>query len=394
MMAFSILLLSFLIAIVALAIYRKQMHFWLFGEISRCVRQQLSKRPSSCIHIMFAMVDHFEPGNGGVDAERQVSRVDVWCERYPLLASKHRDADGVSPQHTFFYPPHYDTHDHLSKFVQLCSRGFGEVEMHLHHDRQEPWPDDELSLERKITDCISSFSRFGVFCLPDGQKKYAFIHGDWALANSLKGAQHCGVNDEISILVKTGCYADFTFPVSNETQPRLANTLFYGWSSSKFPKGYNRTGIPVRVGSKKSNGLMFVQGIIGLRWKSRTHRIKPSIEQSNLDVRDHPFEKRIDYWINKRIHVEGRPDWIFVKVHTHGNREVDFETLLGKASDDMYSYLEAKYNDKKHYCLHYVSAREMYNIIKAAEDGKEGNPSVYRDYEIPRYTYLPERNNV
>jgi hypothetical protein len=33
--------------------------------------------------------------------------------------------------------------------------------------------------------------------------------------------------------------------------------------------------------------------------------------------------------------------------------------------------------------LHYVTAREAYNIVKAAEDGKGGNPEAYRNYRIP-----------
>jgi hypothetical protein len=38
--------------------------------------------------------------------------------------------------------------------------------------------------------------------------------------------------------------------------------------------------------------------------------------------------------------------------------------------------------------LHYVTAREMVNIIHAAEDGRDGNPGAYRDY---RYKTLIER---
>jgi hypothetical protein len=34
--------------------------------------------------------------------------------------------------------------------------------------------------------------------------------------------------------------------------------------------------------------------------------------------------------------------------------------------------------------LHFVSAREMVNIILAACDGKDGNPGEYRDYEFKR----------
>lgn len=364
----------------------------MVSDIKRGIIRFFQSKPKDAIHIMFCFVDHFEPGNRNATLEQQKVRVDAWVNRYPELASKHQDSDGVCPQHTFFFPPHYDTHDHLEKIVKLCSQGFGEVEMHLHHDRQEPWPDDVCSLKKKVIDCIDSYSRYGVFCLPDGRKTYGFIHGDWALANSLNSGRHCGVNDELSILEETGCYGDFTFPISNEAQPRLANTLLYGKSSGTFPKGYDKTASPVRVRMPKTNGILLIQGIIGLRWKSRTHRFIPSIEQSNIDVSDFPFEGRIDYWVKKGVHVHGKRDWIFIKIHTHGAREEDRNILLGKGCDDMYSLLEAKYDDKKRFFLHYVSAREMYNVIKAAEAGKEGNPNNYRDYIIPRYVYLPKRS--
>jgi hypothetical protein len=63
------------------------------------------------------------------------------------------------------------------------------------------------------------------------------------------------------------------------------------------------------------------------------------------------------------------------------------DTLLGKAVDDMYSYLEQNYNDGSRYLLHYVTAREMYNIVKAAEDGHAGNPNAYRDYILKPPSY-------
>ena len=368
------------------------MQYWILSDIKRGLFRFFHPKPKGPFHIMLAFVDHFEPGNGNADLEEQISRVDDWVHRYPTLASKHKDSDGICPQHTFFFPPHYDTHDHLEKIVKLCSRGFGEVEMHLHHDRQKPWPDDETSLRKKILDCVKAFSRYGVFCLPNGSKKYGFIHGDWALANSLKNGEHCGVNDELTILEETGCYADFTFPISNEAQPKLADTIFYGQSCSSYPKGYNKHHSDAKVGTKETKGLLFIQGIIGLRWTSRTHLFKPSIEQSNISSSDAPFPARIDYWVNKSIHVKGKPNWIFIKIHGHGAsaEKADREILLNKDSDRMFSYLEEEYNDMQKFFLHYVSAREMYNIIKAAECGEEGNPNSYRDYIIPRYSYLPD----
>jgi hypothetical protein len=63
------------------------------------------------------------------------------------------------------------------------------------------------------------------------------------------------------------------------------------------------------------------------------------------------------------------------------------DILLGKAVDDMYSYLEQNYNDGSRYVLHYVTAREMFNIVKAAEDGHVGNPNDYRDYVLKSPSY-------
>jgi hypothetical protein len=48
--------------------------------------------------------------------------------------------------------------------------------------------------------------------------------------------------------------------------------------------------------------------------------------------------------------------------------------------EDMFSYLEEQYCDNKKYFLHYASAREMFNIIKAAEAGEDGDPHQFRDY--------------
>lgn len=59
------------------------------------------------------------------------------------------------------------------------------------------------------------------------------------------------------------------------------------------------------------------------------------------------------------------------------------DTLLGQPVDDMHAYLETAYNDGRRHVLHYVSAREAYNIAKAAEAGREGNPDEYRDFLLP-----------
>ena len=390
-MIFLFLIAGFIIILFGIAILHKKMRYWILSDVKRDVTRIFEQKPKGTIHVIFCVANHFEPGNGYASPKEQRVRVNEWLEIYPRLASRHRDSDGVHPQHSFFFPPHYDTQDHLEKIVEICSLGFGEVEMHLHHDRQEPWPDNESTLRRKILNCLDAYSRFGIYCLPDGRRTYGFIHGDWALSNSLRNGAHCGINDELSILKETGCYADFTFPISNEAQPMLANTFFYGQSRSAYPKGYNVHRKVSTVGEPATKGLLLIQGIIGLRWKSRKHLLKPSIEQSNISSSDLPVPRRIDYWVKKGVHVERKPDWIFIKVHCHGASSVkeDRKVLLNLESDHMFEYLEDVYNDGKRFLLHYVSAREMYNIVRAAEDGKAGNPNDYRNYEIPRYIYLP-----
>jgi hypothetical protein len=89
------------------------------------------------------------------------------------------------------------------------------------------------------------------------------------------------------------------------------------------------------------------------------------------------------------IHVRARPEWVIVKVSAHGAEDRHFPALLGAAADNMYTYLETQFRTGDDYRLHYVTARELYNIIKAAEAGRDGDPGRYRDFLIPPYSNRP-----
>jgi hypothetical protein len=129
---------------------------------------------------------------------------------------------------------------------------------------------------------------------------------------------------------------------------------------------------------------MIVQGPLGLNWRERRMGVMPRIENADVRRSCPPTPGRVDAWIRTGIHVEGRPEWVFVKVHTHGTQEHDMDTLLGAPVEAMHDHLERVYNDGRNYVLHYVTAREMYNIIKAAEAGRSGNPREYRDFALPK----------
>lgn len=361
------------------------LRYWLPYYFWQQLISQKRINHKKTIHLIVCVVDHFEPFNSGVDYETAKRRVESWVDGFPKMAAKHRDADGRPPQHSWFYPPHND-HIFLKDLVGLCRAGYGEIEMHLHHNHMEPFPDTAETLKLKILKCIEDYGKYDIFGLPSGSSRFAFIHGDWSLDNAL-GDEICGINNEITILKDCGCYADFTFPSLGKAQPNMVNTIFYAKDNPCSPKSYSR-GVPVSFGGKAYGDLMMVQGIIGLRWESRTHKFRPSVEASNLDRRDFPSPGRVEYWVRNGVKIKGKEEWIFIKLHTHGCREVDFDCLFGCYANNMHSYLENRFNDGKRYALHYVTAREMFNIIKAAEAGVEGDPNDYRNYEIERYIYL------
>ena len=362
---------------ITVAIRARNMQYWLAGYLRR-------PRPPAVdgpIHVMFCFVDHFEPAWGKVDLATQRARVDRWCRDYRALAGAHRDADGRMPQHTFFYPEEEYLEEHLDKIAALCAEGYGEIEIHLHHDN-----DNEANFRQTIERFNALLhDRHGA--LPrdpvTGQLRFGFIHGNWSLDNSRADGRWCGINNELILLRELGCYADFTLPSApSDTQTKTSNAIYYATDDPLRPKSHD-SGVPVRVGGEASGDLMIVQGPLGLNWRERKFGVLPRIENADVRRGCPPTPERVDAWVATGIHVEGRPEWVFVKVHTHGTQERDMDTLLGDAAQRMHEHLERVYNDGKRHVLHYVTARETYNIIKAAEAGHRGNPHTFRDFLLP-----------
>jgi len=352
----------------------------LLKWLPSCFLNLIRKKPKS-LHILFCTVDHFEPGTGSVTSGVERERVRTLLSEYPKLVRNHKDYAGNIPKRTWFFPPHYHRNDNLRGLISLCASGYGEIELHLHHGKTKP--DSAENLKRTIKQCIEEYSSFGIFGTEDGRRKYGFIHGDWALDNSRNG-KYCGVNNEIQILKETGCYADFTFPSLNEANPIQINSIYYAQGDPKKTKSYNK-GITVRRLGEQSEDLMIIQGpthpflknktLSGLRvWGDSINGTPPTTK------------KRIDLWVKTAIHIRGKREWIIIKTSMHGAE--DGMAVLGREMDEIFSYLETKYNDGKNYVLHYVTARELYNIIKAIEAGEPGgDPEDYRDYKIKPPVY-------
>lgn len=372
-----------LVIVFTLIVKKKKMQSWLWNYTKSQFTNK--KQVKGTKHIMFCFVDHYEPqwkNKDNIELERK--RVDRWMLDYPKMASQFKDADGNHPKHSFFFPEEEYRKEHLDKISDLCAKGFGEIEIHLHHEN-----DTSENLRKTLTDfaqCLHKEHNALSLDPVTGEPTYAFIHGNWVLDNSHPKGHWCGVNDELIVLRETGCYADFTFPSPDESQPAMLNTIYYAKDNPEKPKSYEN-GQPIKKGGKAWGDLLLIQGVLGINWKVRKKGIFPQIENSDIRKTFPPTKNRVDLWVEKNIHVAGKPEWTFIKVHTHGAQDGDMDTLLGDPIKEMHNYLTTRYNDGKDYALHYVSAREMYNIIKAAEAGKEGDPNDFRDYALPAPTF-------
>jgi hypothetical protein len=319
------------------------------------------------VYVCVAVCDHFEPAWQRPTLEIQRRRVDTWVERYPRLAASHRDAWGRPPQHTFFYPAEEYHSEHLDKIAALCRSGYGDVEVHLHHDA-----DTAAHLRGTLNDFTRTLhERHGLLRTDPvtGRITWAFIHGNWALDNSRPDGRWCGVNDELQVLRDAGCYADFTFPSApSDTQPRTSNAIYYATDDPARPKSHDR-GVEARAGVPGAGDLLLITGPLALNWRSRKWGVLPRIENGELSSDSPPSPQRADHWIAQHVHVAGRPDWVFVKLHTHGAQESAFEVLLGEPMDRTLQHLETAYNDGERYRLVYLTAREMYEAVKAIETG-------------------------
>jgi hypothetical protein len=187
-------------------------------------------------------------------------------------------------------------------------------------------------------------------------------------------------------LRKAGCYADFTLPSApSRCQVPMINAVYYAREDGK-PRSH-ANGTRAAVGSPRSerpDDLLLITGPLGLNWRWRKHGILPRIENADLTGANPPTPGRLRLWEKCHVHVRGRPDWIFIKLHTHGAIEANSDMLLGEPMREFHRHLRKRAEENAGFHYHYVSAREMANLVHAAEAGETGDPHQLRDYVFRR----------
>jgi len=368
----SILLLAGLyLAAWCYRIVTRQYYIWLPGYVTWLLHQE--KAATAPVHIFFFFVDHFEPG-------QDAAMMDRWAREYPRIADRHRDSSGRVWQHTWFYPGEQPIDRNMVALRKLVAAGYGETELHLHHFNDTP-----QSARERFQRAIAWFQTYGFLQTAGGATHFGFIHGNWSLDNS-RGNAFCGNNRELQMLRELGCFADYTFSsIFVESQPSTVNNIFEA-TDDDGPKSYDRGGVPLRVGVAPVGDLVIFQGPLLLVPTARPNKLFLEVENAEIHAVAPVTPRRMDAWVRANIHVEGRPEWRFVKIHTHGaSAREDADEILGPELDGALRYMETAYNDGTHYVLHYVTAREAFNLARAAVDGKQGDPRQYYDYLIPPY---------
>jgi len=330
------------------------------------------------VHFMILVANHFEPISNGW-AHREASQaLRRWCSGIESLGFK--DGDGHPFKHTYFFPAEQYHPSFLEPLAAHCAAGFGEVEVHLHHGIDGP--DTPASLERTLHGFVDQLVAHGCLARETRTDRigYSFAHGNWALANSAAGAL-CGVDNEMEILARTGCYMDCTLPSApDRAQVAVINSI-YQCGRPLTERAPHRRSRPLRVGDTAPTLPILLQGPLLLDWGRRMGRVPmPRLENGDLSAEAPPSAKRFRLWASTNVQVQGAPTWVFIKLHAHGLIQRHRESLLGDPMQRFLEELLSAYNDGVHHQVHFVTAREAANMIFAAVDKRTGDPGRYRDY--------------
>jgi hypothetical protein len=342
---------------------------------------------TSPAHLIFCLADHFEPSimpeKAGVHAERPVQerRLERWCREYPRVVQDWPDSDGRPFRHTYFYPAEQYDRDLIQRLSEHCKEGWGEVEIHFHHGTSTP--DTAEHTRQILVSFREALAEEGCLSQMDNedQVRYAFVHGNYALANSA-GGNACGVDSEMQILAETGCYADLTLPSApNRSQVAKINAL-YECALPLEHRAPHRRGKDLVSGRWPQTFPLIFQGPLLLNFRGKEGSwLSPRIENSALTSVNPPTMERLRLWKQAAITVRGRSDWIFIKLHCHGMDPRDEAAMIGEPMKKFLRDVSEASRDGE-FKVHFVTAREMANIVLAACDGRDGNPGDYRDYRL------------
>lgn len=341
---------------------------------------------SSPKHLIICIANHFEPSWKGTeifDLETQKRRLDDWCKLAERAGESVKDSDGTKFRHTNFYPAEQYDRGLLNTISDLQSAGLGEVEIHLHHGVESPDTEEGLRCQLiEFRDRLANDHKCLSLMNGQGTPMYAFVHGNWALGNSANG-RYCGVDNEFEILRETGCYIDMTLPSAPDiSQVPVLNSVYecgLPFSESAPHRKEKR----LKVDGSEPQLPVLITGPLMLDWSARQKALPlPKFDNAELAHFRKTDLRRLDRWVSANITVKGRPDWCFIKLHCHGFFDEDQSACIGEEAIRTFSEIVEHGEITGAYKVHFATAREVFNILLAAVEGRNGSPNDYRDHRL------------
>ncbi len=299
----------------------RTLHLWMPGYVAARLRDIADSHRPPTTRVWVTIADHFEPWWRRADERTALERVERWARGWPRIARRHVDDAGQPPCHTFFYPEEQYHPAAIDALSRLAGMDIADVEVHLHHHA-----DSEGAFVDRVGRFIERLhTRHALLRRDHSGIRFGFVHGNWALDNSLPGGRACGLDNEITLLGRLGCYADFTLPSApSPAQTRIVNTIYWATDDPARPKSHD-TGGAVTAHGAVAGDLLMIPGPLTLNLREWRRPLVPRIEVGELAGHCQPTRHRVALW--KRAAPRIGED-LFIKLFAHGAPEKNAEPLL------------------------------------------------------------------
>lgn len=331
----------------------------------------LNKNPSKSVHnnslpvnIYLSFCNYFHPFSGGVSQEIAEHRVVTWCKEYSKLSKLHIDSSGNHPIHSFFYSEADYNPRLLDVLYRLHKEKLSDVEILISHI-EEPLD----NFKHKIEEFRDALFHHHGFLRKSAEG--SIIYGFATEMKNIYGNKNIARNDaifrKVSILLETGCYADFSLVNKkiHREYLKIINCSLKKSSVSGLSETFSDDSI--------IKDLRLILGPAASSWLNRKWGIFPYLETGEISaIRNfEPF--RINSWLQNCIKIDTDTTNLFIKLHTFGGLDQNIRYLLGENGlHQMFTCFE-KYCTNNNFVLNYVSAYEMYAKINTFSLQKPSN---------------------
>ncbi|MFH1894272.1 MAG: hypothetical protein ABIK83_16500 [Candidatus Zixiibacteriota bacterium] len=263
----------------------------------------------------------------------------------------------------------------LKLLSDFCKSGLGEVEYLLRSEF-----DTAFDAGQMLDDDLDILKSFGWAKTVDSEVCFTVLR---ERPVSLRLDRE--ICSSLSQLAAQGCYFDLSESDRHSTSRLTSVNSIYLVSTRLDDAGLYSDKCELVAGKLGRGRLLVIDSPLLIDWSDWRDVYVPFVDDGKLTPGILADSRRVNSWIRADVHVTGQPNWIFVKLVIDSLLNVEPASHLIASIDRMLEYLQRLPNDGQ-YRVHFVTAREMYNIARAAEAGMSGNADDFRDYLIKPYS--------